>query len=107
MIVTMYCVTRSILNNLKQADPSFLSHLNCALTFIGSRQPEGFQNEWNTSPIICAYGVNSLGRDKQATVNVLQKFNFNFMNLFTYGDNSIRSAFACAVNNKVQQRQSC
>ena len=29
------------------------------------------------------------------------------MNLFTYGDNSIRSAFACAVNNNVQQRQSC
>lgn len=30
---------------------------------------------------------------------MLQQLNFNFMNLFTYGDNSIRSDFACDVNN--------
>ena len=45
----MYCVTHSVPNNSNQTDASFLSHLNCALTFPSSRQPEGIGNEWNTS----------------------------------------------------------
>jgi len=91
----MYCVTRSVPNSSKQAEASFLSHLNRALTFSSSE----LETNGTHQIIICAYGVTSLGTETQTTSNVLQKFNFNFKNLFTYVDNSIRPAFACDVNN--------